>query len=203
MAIELRRAVVSIIGGGWSLRELGDPGRARIPGFKIGVNDSMLLANCDTGVSMDRLWLENRIERANERVQSLWARRSALVNVKKHYAFVRRFECDHETALLADKPGWLNGPNSGHCALNLAYKMRPKSIVLWGFDFNRSPTGEVYWYDPYPWSKPNPGGMHPVWATMMAAPLRQCREVGVEVLNASPSSAIGGTKKVDPWTLLT
>ena len=47
---------------------------------------------------------------------------------------VNVFECDHHTDELSDAPDQLNGPNSGYCALNLAYKMRPRVVYLFGFD---------------------------------------------------------------------
>lgn len=197
---------VSIIAGGWSLQELGDDGRLRIPGFRIGVNDSFLLTPCDVGLTMDRLWIENRIKRAEAIGKTLWVRRTAMVNIKQHTAFVRRFECDHETGAFADKAGQLNGPNSGHCAFNLAYKMRPKTIILWGFDMNRSPVGAAYWYQPYPWSKVGggtAGATYESWSRTIVPAMAQCLRHGIRVVNASPYSAVEGIEKVDPWSLLT
>lgn len=195
---------VSIIGGGWSLSELGEAGRDLIPGFRVGVNDAFLLMRCDVGVTMDRLWLEHRIDRAIAQGKTLWARRTAMVNIRQHTPLVRRFECDHETGELADKTGWLNGPNSGHCALNLAYKMRPERIVLWGFDMNRSPAGSPYWYPAYPWAKVT--GTPPVtyasWAVTMEVARVQCQRRGIQLLNASLTSAVAGIEKIEPRSLL-
>lgn len=201
------RRTVSVVAGGWSLRELGDPGRARIPGFRIGVNDSCLLAPCDVGLSMDRLWLEHRMARVEHLGKTLWARRTALANIRERPHFVRAFECDHEATEFSDKAGVFNGPNSGHCAFNLAYKMRPKRILLWGFDMNRGPTGEAYYFDAYPWAKRPSGntssGNYASWAEGMSSVALQCAKQGIEVLNCSLSSAIAAFPKVDPWTMLT
>ncbi len=202
----MQHEIISIIGGGWSLRELHPEGRSRIPGYKIGVNDSCTRLVVDEGLTMDRLWIEGRWAQLRNIRLPVWVRDSALRNIVKRPVWLNSFSCDHETVQLSDDPGRLNGPNSGHCAINLAYQRRPRRIILWGFDMNRAADGAPYWYPAYPWSKAPQGNTsnrsYSEWATGFEVVAAQCKAAGIEIINASLVSAITSIPKVDPWTLL-
>ncbi len=204
-----RIETISILGGGWSARTYD---RARLPGEVIGVNDAAILAPCSQAVSMDRLWVENRYldlyGRAGFTAPAiLHARRSALKNVRDDFllGFIRPFENDHTSVDMTDVPGFLNGTNSGLCAINLAYQMRPRRLILFGFDMNRSPEGLAYWFPDYPWAKPGgatSAGKYQAWAAEFEIVARQLKAAGIEVVNASPGSAIKAFPKVNPEELL-
>lgn len=199
-------STISVIGGGWSLRELRPEGRARIPGFKIGVNDACTRMVVDVGLSMDRLWIEGRWSQLRNIRLPVYVRDSALRNITKRPVWLTPFACDHETFQLSGDTGQLNGPNSGHCAINLAFQKRPTKIILWGFDMNRAPDGAPYWYPVYPWSKSSTGNTsnrsYGEWAHGFEIVADQCAAAGIEIINASLVSAITNLRKVDPWTLL-
>lgn len=202
------RATISVIASGWSLGDLGDDGRARIPGFRIGVNDSALRLTCETGLSMDRLFVENRWGAISQRNKRFLARDSALRNVpvKIRPSWLRSFACDHETDQMTDEYATYNGRNSGACAVNCAYQQRPSKIILWGFDMCLSPKGDAYWHEPYPWAPHRRGSSaasYQNWSKSFAVIAEQCRRAGVVIVNASPVSVITSIEKVDPWTLLT
>lgn len=111
------------------------------------------------------------------------------------------FENDHTSTDFAEDRGILNGTNSGFCALNLAYQLRPDRIILFGFDMNRSPEGSPYWYPDYPWVKAGgatSGGKYQVWSAQFETAARSFKNAGIEVLNASPWSAIDAFKKIAP-----
>ncbi len=203
----MSEALVSIIGGGWSLRALHDTGRDRIPGVRIGVNDAFVRMKCDMGVTMDRLWIEHRWNDAARIRLPLHVRETALRNIELRPLWLRTFLCDHETEQLSEDPGHLNGASSGECAINLAYQMRPERIILWGFDMCRAPDGSAYWYPAYPWSKrpsgSTPPGEYERWSHRMEAVQAACDRAGIKLLNASAHSAITCIEKVDPWSLLT
>jgi hypothetical protein len=42
---------------------------------------------------------------------------------------------------MSDEPDTLNGTNSGGVALNLAYSLKPRQLLLFGFDYRRGPKG--------------------------------------------------------------
>jgi len=198
--------VVSVIGGGWSLGMLSPEERERIPGHRIGVNDSFLHLGCDEGVTMDRLWTENRWRECELIARPLSVRDTALRNIKAQPLWLTAFACDHDTDRMSDIRGTYNGRNSGACAINVAFQMKPRFIILWGFDMCRSPKGEPYWYPVYPWSRCREGNTPPRvyqdWSAGFRIIAAQCAEAGISVINASPVSAITTITKVDPCKLL-
>jgi hypothetical protein len=198
--MRLRPEVVSIVGGGWSVGNI-DP--CRIPGTIIAVNDSAIhLPRYDIVVSMDRLWTEYRFDVLRERRKLAWLRRSAVQNLESRFPWLHVFECDHESTEFVDLPDMLNGTNSGFCAFNLAYQMRPKRIVLFGFDMNRDKNGGAYWYESYPWTNKAGGTStrkYQNWAREYFSAAGKCKAAGIEILNASPSSAIEVFPKTDEF----
>jgi hypothetical protein len=183
-----RDSVVSIIGGGPSAKNV-DLGA--LEGIVIGVNDAGLLApKVDIIISMDRLWAENRWPKLVEKQRTTYLRRAAMVNLAAAFQqfWCRSFQCDHTTAELSPDYGTLNGPNSGHCALNLAYTMKPKRIDLVGFDMGRDASGAPYWYKPYAWARKK-GGTGPAryreWSIALTCAKQQCNEAGIEVRHIS------------------
>lgn len=192
--------VVTVLGGGWSAAEID---KDKLPGFVIGINDAALLARCDVGLSMDRLWVENRVHRITERGIGIWVRRAALKNVPEH-PYMSVFDCDHTTSKFSDQSGVLNGTNSGGCGFNLAFQLRPKSINLVGFDMGRGQNGEVYWYPPYSW-RPDGGtgnARYAEWAEQFAEPMQQCERIGIHVVNVNKRETIKGMARVDPQVFM-
>lgn len=186
---------ISILGGGWSVRGLD---LKKLPGYIIGVNDAGVHATCDAIVSMDRLWTENRWPFLAERSRDTYIRSSALKNVAERPGWLHPFENDNAGKEMSESVERLNGNNSGFCALNLAYIMRPSRIRLYGFDMNRGPDGIPYWYPPYPWAKPAGGtgnARYADWAKGFDIAAKACRAAAIEVVNMSATSAITTFRK--------
>lgn len=195
---------VSIVAGGWSVRDV-DPNR--LVGYVIGVNESaILLPRIDAIVSMDRMWTEHRWSQLQRLRREAWLRRSAIQNIKPSElriaaSWLRIFECDHEANVPTDDPKRLNGTNSGACAINLAYRLRPRRVFLLGFDMSRSPDGQAYWYPSYTWAKPQGGTgnkRYAEWATQFEEIAAAFRAIGTQVFNVSPNSAIKSFTKITP-----
>jgi hypothetical protein len=193
--------VVTVIASGWSAGSLAEPPRGI--GITIGVNDSCLHAVCRFAVSMDRLWTENRWAKLCDNVERRYIhhahiRLSALKRLEDRPPWLHPFECDYKSTVPSDAAGTLNGTNSGMCALNLAYQMRPRLLVLIGFDMNRSPDGRAYWHLPYPWALDRgntSGGKYIAWAAQFEAFATACRREKIDVVNTSMTSAITTFKK--------
>lgn len=193
---------ISILAGGWSAKAID---KSRLPGVVIGVNDSAIHAKCAIAISMDRLWTENRWANLQALKCPAYIRISALKNIHARPAWLYPFGCDHQLAELSDDKSILNGTNSGLCALNLAYQMFPRTIILFGFDMCRGPNGETYWFSEYPWARAGGGTgnkRYAEWAGQFARAQEQCKAQGIEVLNASKHSKIDAFKKVDPRDVL-
>lgn len=194
---------ITIVGGGWSV---ADVDLTRLAGFVIAVNDSgLLLPRSDAIVSMDRLWTEHRWPKLVELKQKTWLRRSAVQNIPRDQLnaadWLTVFSNNNETNRFSDNPSRLNGTNSGACAMNLAYLMRPRRLFLLGFDMNRSPKGKAYWYPPYPWANQNGGTgnkRYKEWASQFDECAAAFRSAGMEVFNVSPRSAIDVFQKITP-----
>ena len=196
---------ISIIGGGWSA---ANADLANAPGLVIGVNDSAVQTRCDIAVSMDRLWTEYRWPQLcagllSYELRHAWIRRAAAKNIEPDVNGLRLFECSHKSTVFSEHAGTLNGTNSGMCAFNLAYQMRPARIWLFGFDMNRSPDGQAYWYPPYPWAGKGAttSGKYKEWSKQFDYAAKQCVAAGIKVLNVSTSSAIDSFTKIDPRDL--
>lgn len=197
---------ITIIGGGWSV--LNVPIDV-LCGTVIAVNDSAIHApRWDIAVSMDRKWTEYRL---NELVirsaeveprRHVYLRKSAVQNLKVDaWPWVHVFGCDHTTNAFSATPGTLNGTNSGACALNLAWQLRPARVFLLGFDMCRSKDGRAYWYPPYPWAHERGGtgdGTYRTWSDQFKGAATSFNRIKCEVFNVSPSSAIKNFKKITP-----
>jgi hypothetical protein len=130
-------------------------------GYVIGVNDACIHAPVDCGVSMDRTWFEHRWATIKALSMPFYVRQEAVVNVSERWDLLNIFECDRLSSYMVNEKGMLNGLNSGFCALNLAFQMRPDRVVPLGFDCEN--TG--YWYPPYEWqTAPEPKGKTSNWA---------------------------------------
>jgi hypothetical protein len=193
--------IVSVVAGGWSVR--GDQWNLkRLPGHIIGVNDAALhLPKVDTVVSMDRLWTENRWDWLEGKQLPSWIRDAALKRVPtRGLSWLRVFVCDHKSTELSNESYVLNGTSSGMCGFNLAYKMVPEVIYMFGFDMRPGPNGEQHWYPPYPW-KSGHSTKPPTlkrWAEEFHTAARQCREAGIRVFNCSSRSLITDFKRCLP-----
>lgn len=200
---------VSVIASGWSLADIDFD---RIPGLKIGVNDSAWRAGAQLGVTMDRLFLEGRFPQLAQAFPSSGRRvmyiRQGIDKIGQVPASWVQFDCDNESTEMSTS--WsprcrLNGLNSGICAINLAYRLQPDRVILWGFDMCLGPGGRAYYHEPYPWA-PTPAtkpGKYATWAQgAFHAIGRQFKEAAIDLVNASPESKILGIRKVKPESLL-
>lgn len=122
--------------------------------YTVGVNDAAIYAKVNVAVSMDRLWTENRWQQVKSTGVQFVARREALKNVPPQ-PWIFPFECGYDSTAMSKGPGTFNGTNSGMCAMNYAFSLKPKRVFLLGFDTHRPKDGSSpYWYPPYPWANP-------------------------------------------------
>ena len=90
--------------------------------------------------------------------------------------------------------GW--GGNSGFHALNLAVQSGARRIILVGYDLNLE--GGVHWHGAHARVLHDPSAINlRRWARILDQQAPLLAELGVEVLNASPTSALQAFRKVD------
>lgn len=195
---------ITIVAGGWSVKNVAID---RLCGLVIGVNDAAyhLPKPPDVAVSMDRLWTEHRWAWLMNRGGETWLRRSAVQNIDTQRAleegWLHVFDCDHTQDVFAQRADWLNGPNSGHCALNLAWHLRPERLFLLGFDMNRDKNGNAHWHPSHKWNPPTgatTNGTYRAWAGRLRRASVAFASIGAEVFNVSPSSSIEVFPKMRP-----
>lgn len=152
---------IIVLAGGESVKDFDYRWIDQYGCYVIGVNDAFRYAPVDCVVSMDRKFLEGRWDELKEFKGGVYLRENAYRVNKKPETFpnLHIFECNHETDhFAADSSMTLNGRSSGHCAINLAYRLRPKNLYLFGFDMQGG-----HWWQPYPWAKEKLGVRSNEW----------------------------------------
>lgn len=190
-----RNRTAYLIGGGPSLRGFD---LARLNGETIvAVNDAInSLPNSAALFSIDYKWIQNR----KTEIEAFAGER--YLAVAEDYQFENAPQATYllrvrERTGLSENAGriYMGGGNSGFGAFNVAFLMGFKRIVLLGYDFRAA---NQHWYESYSWNAGNNGNsqMYLKWAQQFAYALPQLRRHSVEVLNASPNSAIDCFKKI-------
>ena len=195
----MSRSDVIIIGGGASVKKC-EPEKLHRYGTVIGVNDSGIRVKCDHIVSMDRLWMEHNYKECELLYIQTWFRKCAW---KKHmkeedWYKLNLFDWKKDEEM-SEETSFFNGDNSGACALNLAYHMRPKRIFLFGFDMNNKLAKDYYWYKPYEWVDENKGRSFNKlreWTKAFDKKKKQFDNAGISVFNVSEKSAIQAFEKI-------
>ncbi len=182
-------ATVFIVGGGASLRGF-DFDRLRSRGHVVGVNQSLLdLSFCAAGISADLRFVTERrddlAEFARGRQLYLCLGSRPGLPLVPGAVFLAGIASADPVSLY---PTCIRrGPTSGHVALNLAVLKRSRRIVLLGFDYGEM-DGRRHYHDAYGWHQE--AAAWAIWAKEFDAMARPIAALGIEVVNASPQSAI-------------
>lgn len=172
----------------YNLRDLDQCGQL------IALNGAALYVKPHTAFTMDRLVSElcYPIWR-NQGVPEIWLRKGIAKNFVPDPTTVQ-FEHDHGSpTVLSRTHGYLNGSNSGTCALNLAVQRQPKRIFLLGFDMCRlGPKEEPYWHPPYIWNTAggSKDGNLMLWAAEIDDMAEYIASLGIDVYNVNHRSRI-------------
>lgn len=188
--------VVSVVACGPSALECGT---ARAPGFVIAVNDAYRHVRHDAILSMDGRWAMNRLPDLDTDVP-VYLRRSAFKHVDPAQVRtdtlrrVQVFDCDHTSDLFAKRSNVLNGPNSGYCALNLAYCLHPRTVYLFGFDHKGA-----HFHPESEWRQRGEGCSNSPrkfaeWSASCYEARRFFDEAGIQVFNTNPDSLVRAFK---------
>lgn len=164
-------------------------------GYLVAVNDSAIYTKCDVAFTMDRLWLEGRqLLLKTLGPPTVMYREGTPKNFTPPKQWVSyRHDEGYPTKMTVD-PEKLNGSNSGTCALNLVYKLKPRRMFMFGFDMQRGPGGEKHWYPNYPWAVDDAAGTkkgtYRDWTEEFTAIAAQFVKAGISVFNVNHRSAI-------------
>jgi hypothetical protein len=194
---------VVVLAGGWSVSQFpgfrDKLGRLRSRYEFMAVNDSAYHMPPHVMVSMDRVWSEHRYPMMMDRLVSMkvtwpvmWFREGIFRNIPAPTGpHVRYFRCDISAdAPLSHTVGWLNGGNSGICALNLALQGKPKRVFMLGFDMQRGPQGQHHWYDCSWTAHKSSAKALDNWSKRFEGINLQFSREGIELVNVTNYSAI-------------
>jgi hypothetical protein len=191
---------VVVICGGWSVSQY-DVKDLRSRGHVVGVNESSVLVQCHVGITMDRLWAENRFRQYfTTRDGDLWVRRGADKKLPQHPR-LRQFECDHTSAVMSKEPDRFNGMNSGMVALNYALQLKPEQVFIFGLDMQKGPNKEPYWHPPYDWPEARPdgnttSGKYKAWAPHFGVVTEQFDDEGIALYSVNHRSKAEGLRQI-------
>lgn len=199
-------ADVIVLASGWSVSQYNLRG-LEDRGMLIAVNDSAIYTKPLVAFTMDRLWIEGRLPLLRvQRPPYVLVRKGVLKNSEPP-SWLTEFAHDGMVTEMSSLKGQLNGANSGACALNLAFQLSPRRVFLLGFDMQRGPKQEPYWYPPYPWAPAGATkkGKYVDWVKDFYVMARQFEDAGIEVFNVNNHSMITAFKTIsfDQFTLLT
>lgn len=194
------RDVIVLAGGasvmGYNIRGIDQRGHL------IAVNDSAIYTKCHVAFTMDRLWIEGRqlLLKTLEPPQ-IWYRKGTPKNFVPPANWIGFEHSEDFPSLLTRQEGKLNGSNSGTCAVNLAFQLKPERVFLFGFDMQRGPNKEKHWYPPYPWDSGEKygtkAGNYTDWAGEFQEIARQFEEARIKVFNVSRRSLITSFPRIE------
>jgi len=150
----------------------------------VAVNTSFRLAPfCDILYACDRTWWrvygDEVPSEAEKYTADEWTAKTRGINRVR----VRNNEG------LSRKQGEVNcGHNSGYQAINLAYLLGAKKIILIGFDMSFQ-GGKRHWHDDHPKGMSNCEGVKE-WVTHFAKLMEDLQSLNIELVNCSIKSAL-------------
>ena len=195
-------APVFCVGGGPSLYGFNFE-RLRGHGHIVAVNQAIFDAPCECGVSVDHIFVRNYADRLKVLVskQTLYLSIGnewwkANIPLIEGAIYLKSLPRTGITAGLSFDPEALTrAPTSGFAALNIAVLKGAKRIYLLGYDYSVTGSRNHY-HDAYTWHHPAQDQSWPVWARHYESAAKDCSAHGVEVINASPDSALTYFRKM-------
>lgn len=176
---------VFILGCGPSL-SMVSASRLSRSGKVIAVNDAYLKApRADILYFCDKKWWQSSEALVRTTFFGRW-----IVTLEHKLHGVKRLRNTGPIGLEQDPSGIRHGSNSGYQAINLAYHLGAKEIVLVGFDM-RPVNGQVHWRQR---NGEQPEAQAKTMRMVMLPKFESLRsplcEAGVGVVNATPDSAL-------------
>lgn len=183
------RQVAVIIGGGASVKETDlSPLKNHYP--VIGVNDAFKLGDfVDFTWFGDQRWYEwNKkvLEESGMTSDRLFTCAMSLEDDPGLYCFKRGKPVGIENKL--GQVAW--NRNSGGSAINFAYHLGAKKIILIGFDMKRGVGGRTNWHDNHKARNTNPEGMYRRYNDAFKYIKSDADKLGLVIINTSLDSAI-------------
>jgi len=174
------------VAGGPSLTREDARRRLNAPGvFHLAINDAYrlipeaaLLYACDR-----RWWRWHEGGVANFRGLKVTTDRHAATE----HPDLLWVEGAHQPGLSRDRARIHYGQNGGYQAINLAYHLGARRIVLLGYDLQRGPGGETHWFGHHP---DRAVSAYASWLPLFRRLAVELAAEGIEVINCSRATAL-------------
>jgi hypothetical protein len=156
--------------------------------FVIVVNDNYLRAPwADVLWGCDLAWWNLQYEKRPDKIKAFAGRKFSLRYNKDG---VVKLADSKQTGLAKRWPNIATGKNGGHQAVNLAYHLGAKKIILLGYDMQYT-NDKVHWFGKHPNPLKNPGRSLMIqWKRNFEGLSRALDAEGVTVINCSRQTAI-------------
>lgn len=190
---------VFLVGGGPSLRGFDFAALARRA--HIAINKAFL--SCPRADAVywgdGKFWNEHRDRLLDQRLVSgvRFALRDDVYRAVYPPHQVETMANGGMTGLSTRWPVIRHGNNSGYAAINLATLLGARRLCLLGYDMRLGPEGEDHWHDGYA-EKIRAHTLECHMLPHFASLVEPLRQIGVEVVNASPESALPHWPKITP-----
>lgn len=174
-----------VIGSGPSLTssqiDLAFKSGARV----LGIKDAFLVAAAmDLHYCCDAWWLDYHINGCRKMLNCPMVTQDRNSAIKHDLLWVQGINL---SGLSVNPEVIHTGSNSGYQAVNLAVHLGAKKICLIGFDMRVSSSGADHWFGQHPHKRIAPYGLFlEAFKTVPA----QLEELGVEIINCTPRSAL-------------
>lgn len=207
-----KRAFILACGASLTLEQVALVEAAREGAGVIAVNDAYLVAPwADVHYAADSHWHQWHMDGipkptlglTAEDVRKRWAsfagqkctiQNSGANVMDPHVHMLRNRDYPNNGVGLSIDPfALVTGRNSGFQALNLAVLAGAKKIILLGFDGQPSAAGRDHFHGGHP--RPTPPAAYPLYRQAMSAAENALLDLGVEVVNCSPGTAIDAFPK--------
>ncbi len=173
-------ATIAILGGGPSLTPAQVDAVKHLP--CIAIKDAIRLAPCaDVLYACDAKWWAHYGPRL-----SYTGVRFALQDRAETWAPVLRNT--GPIGLETDPSGLRTGKNSGYQAINLAYHLGARRVLLLGYDMRPDAKGRHHWFGGHPYATVDPP--YKDFLELFPTLLEPLRAAGVEVVNCTQGSAL-------------
>ena len=114
----------------------------------------------------------------------------------EQYGNIKTLKNLGHSGLSRNRTGLMTGHNSGYQAINLAYLLGAKRILLLGYDMKDGKDGRNHWFGEHKWKSDNFKIPYNLFLREFPSIAKELKKEGVEVLNLNMNSKLECFKKV-------
>ncbi len=158
----------------------------------IVVNDNYTRAPwADILYAADNIWWRN-----HRGVKGFHGLKISIEEKSKEFGNIKIVKNLGNKGLSLDSTGLMTGHNSGYQAINLAFLLGSKKIILLGYDMREGKDRKNHWFGEHEWKKKNPNVPYDLFLREFPSIVGPLKREGVEVINCNLDSSLECFKKI-------